>query len=64
MLFLVLLIPLAFLGAVLAWMSWCARHRKVALAMVGISLVSSGLSIGIILACFYFYQTFQVAAAG
>jgi len=60
MMFLILLIPIAILGAVLAWMSWRVRHRRVALVMAGISLVSSALSVAILVAGLFFYETLQL----
>lgn len=64
MMFLLLLVPLAVLCAVLAWMSWRARHRQVALIMAGVSLVCSGLSVGIILAAIILYDAVQWPMAG
>lgn len=60
MMFLILLIPLAILGAILSWMSWRARHRRVALAMASFCLVCSVLSLGIILAGIFFYEALQL----
>jgi len=60
MMFLILSVPLAILGAVLAWMSWRARHRQVALVMVSICLVFSLLSVAIILGGLFFYQALQI----
>lgn len=60
MLFLILLIPLAILGAVLAWMSWRVSHRQVALVMAAISLVSSVLSVAIIVTGLFFYDALQL----
>jgi uncharacterized membrane protein YozB (DUF420 family) len=60
MMFLILLIPLAILGAVLAWMSWRVRHRQVALVMAAISLVSSILSVAIIMTGLFFYDALQL----
>jgi len=56
MLFLIFLVPIAILGAVLAWMCWRARQRQVALVMTAVSLVCSGLSLAIILTGFFFYE--------
>jgi len=56
MLFLIFLVPIAILGAVLAWMCWRARQRHVALVMTAVSLVCSGLSLAIILTGFFFYE--------
>lgn len=60
MMFLILLVPLAILGAVLAWMSWRVRHRQVALVMAAISLVSSILSVAIIMTGLFFYDALQL----
>ncbi|BCA79688.1 hypothetical protein [Desulfuromonas sp. AOP6] len=59
MLFLLLLIPIAILCAILAWLSWRARHRKVALVMVGISLFSSTICIVTIIGSVFFYQALE-----
>lgn len=64
MMFLLLLVPLALLCAVLAWMSWRARHRQVALVMAGVSLVCTGVSAGIILAGIFLYESLQWPLAG
>jgi hypothetical protein len=56
MLFLLLLLPIALLSAILAWMCWRARQHQVALVMFGICLVCSGLSIGMILTSLIFYE--------
>lgn len=56
MLFLLLLIPMTLLGAVLAWMSWRARHRRAALVMAGICLVCSVLSVILLIASFLLYE--------
>ncbi|MDW7646379.1 MAG: hypothetical protein SCI25_15225 [Desulfuromonadales bacterium] len=59
MLFLMLLIPLAILCSILAWLSWRARHRKVALVMVGISLFSTSICVVTIISSIYFYQALE-----
>ena len=59
MLFLLLLIPIAILCALLAWLSWRARHPKVALVMVGISLFSSTICVITIISSIYFYQALE-----
>ena len=64
MMFLLLLVPLALLGAVLAWMSWRARQRRVALTMAGISLVCTLLSLGILVAGFVLYAALPPAFGG
>ena len=64
MMFLLLLIPLALLGAVLAWLCWRARQRRAALVMAGISLVCTVLSAGIFLAGLLLYQALPVQIAG
>ena len=64
MMFLLLLLPLALLGAVLAWMSWRARQRRVALVMAGVSLVCVVLSAGIIVAALLLYQALPVQITG
>lgn len=64
MLFLILLVPIAILGAIVAWMCWRAKQRQVAFIMAGISLVCSGLSIGIIVASLFFYQALESPLAG
>lgn len=56
MMFLLLLIPMALLGAILAWMSWRARHRRAALVMAGVSLVCTVLSAGILLGSLLLFQ--------
>ncbi len=56
MMFLLLLLPMALLGAVLAGLSWRARHRRAALVMAGIGLVCAVLSAGILLGGFCLYQ--------
>ena len=64
MMFLLLLIPLALLGAVLAWMSWRARQCRVALLMVGVSLVCAVVSAGIIVGALLLYQALPAHMAG
>jgi len=43
MLLILLLLPAVALGWVLAWMSWRARHRRVALTIAGFSLFGSAM---------------------
>jgi hypothetical protein len=64
MMFLLLLIPLALLGVVLAGLSWRARQRRTALVMAGISLVCTVLSAGILLAGLLLYQALPVQITG
>jgi len=64
MLFLILLVPIAILGAVVAWLCWKARQRQVAVIMASISLVCTGLSLGIIVASLFFYEALQSPLAG
>lgn len=64
MMFLLLLLPMALLGIVLAGMSWRARHRRAALVMAGIGLLCTILSAGILLAGLYFYQTLPAHLIG
>jgi len=56
---LILLIPIALLTAIVAWLSWRARHPQVALTMAGISLLCSGLSVVTIVAGVYFYEVLE-----
>lgn len=62
--FLVLLVPMALLGAILAWMSWRARHRRVALVMAGLSLVCSGVSAVLLLAGLFLCRALQGPGPG
>jgi hypothetical protein len=64
MMFLLLLIPLALLGAVLAWLSWRARQRRAALVMAAVGLVCAVLSVGLILAGLLLYQALPVQITG
>jgi len=64
MLFLLLLVPMALLGATLAWLCWRARQRRVALVLAGISLASAGVSAVLLLAGFFLYGALQLPASG
>lgn len=64
MLFLILLVPLTLLGAILAWMCWRARQRRVALIMAGISLVCAGVSAAILLVGLFLYDALQLSPPG
>ena len=64
MMFLLFLVPMAILGALLAWMSWRARHRQVALTMAGVCLVCTLLSLGILVAGFVLYEALPPAFGG
>ena len=64
MMFLLFLIPIALLGAVLAWMSWRVRQRRVALVMAGVSLVCVVVSTGIIVAALLLYHALPDQIAG
>jgi len=64
MLFLIFLVPIAILGAVVAWMCWRARQRQIAVIMASISLVCTGLSVGIVIAGLFFYEALQTPLAG
>jgi hypothetical protein len=64
MMFLLLLLPMALLGTVLAWLSWRARHRRAALVMAGVSLVCAILSAGVLLAGLFLYQSLPSHIAG
>jgi len=64
MLFLLLLVPMTLLGAILAWLCWRARQRRVALVLAGISLASAGVSAVLILAGLFLYDALQLPAFG
>lgn len=64
MLLLILLLPIAILSGLLAWMTWRAKHRQVAFIMGGICLVCSGISLFIIFGSLFFVQALQTPAAG
>jgi len=64
MMFLLLLLPMTLFGGVLAWMSWRARNRRTALALVGVSLACAVLSAGILLGCHFLYQALLPCLAG
>jgi len=64
MLFLILLVPLTLLGAILAWMCWRARQRRVALVMAGLSLVCTGISAAFLLVGLFLYDALQLSPPG
>ncbi|HKK01799.1 MAG TPA: hypothetical protein VJ955_06485 [Desulfuromonadales bacterium] len=59
-----LLVPMTLLCAVLAWMSWRASHRRVALTMAGVSLVCLILSAGTVWGSYYLYEALQIPGGG
>ena len=61
---LLLLVPLAVLGAVLAWLSWRARQRRIALALAGFCLLCSGLSAGILVFSWLLYEALPPSVTG
>ena len=64
MLFLIFLIPIAILGAIIAWKCWRAKHPQVALVVAAVSLVCTALSIGIFCLGLFLYQALPVAPPG
>jgi len=56
MLFLLLLLPAIALGWVLAWLSWRARHRRVALTIAGFSLLGSAAVAALVCASWIFIE--------
>lgn len=57
MLLILLLLPAIALGWALAWLSWRARHRRVALVIGGFSLLGSGAVLALVIASWLWIES-------